>query len=251
MSLSSRPYIRVVVVAAAIADGLAACRQDTPAPPTQAALAAPGPGVAPPSPSLPTPSAEPSADDVFSLVLWAEAGELEDVRRLVKQKPSIINRKNQFGWTAMHTAALRAQLAVLEFLIDTGGDVEAKGGDDATPLHLAARGGDRDATRLLLEHQADPNALRKDGQTPVHEAARDRNLGALRALLEAHAKARRSHDVGDEVDAASRRGVQQPARGSRTPHRGGRAHRCEGHDGRHAAPLRRVIRARRLRRSSP
>ena len=47
-------------------------------------------------------------------------------------------------------------------LLEHGADVNAPGGDHATPLHIAARWANVEVVRVLLEHGADINARGSD-----------------------------------------------------------------------------------------
>jgi len=78
---------------------------------------------------------------------------------------------------------------LLEFLLQNKAPVNAKGGNDWTPLHKAAVAEDFRAMEILLEHGADPSIRTEidDYATPLEEA---RHLGKMEAVrfLENHSK---------------------------------------------------------------
>lgn len=81
--------------------------------------------------------------------------------------------KNYIGATALHIAAEGGQkAAILQFLIEFGGDVTARTNDGATPLHFAGAKGDSDMVEVLLEHGSDIEARDQHGWTALHHAAR-------------------------------------------------------------------------------
>lgn len=56
-------------------------------------------------------------------------------------------------------------------LIKAGGNVNAKGYEDVTPLHDAALVGQLKLVKLLLSHGADPKAKNAKGKAPLDIAA--------------------------------------------------------------------------------
>eukprot|EP00897_Mesotaenium_endlicherianum_P005478 jgi/Mesen1/4959/ME000248S04246 len=89
------------------------------------------------------------------------------------------------GWTALHYAARRGNVAVINQLIEEGAAVsEPSAKNGTTPLHLAAYGGHVDALRLLLQKGANINATTAGGWTPLHNAAKEGHEEVLRVLLQ-------------------------------------------------------------------
>jgi len=82
-------------------------------------------------------------------------------------------------------SSFTASPAVIQLLLNSGADIEAKGPFDTTPLHWAAANPNPAIARVLLDHGADTEALRRDtGETPLHRAALKGNSAAIRALSE-------------------------------------------------------------------
>lgn len=65
---------------------------------------------------------------------------MDTIRNLIESGQATTDDRDGQNVTALHWAAINAQLAACRYLIEQGADVDAKGGDlDATPLQWAAR----------------------------------------------------------------------------------------------------------------
>ena len=102
----------------------------------------------------------------------ARRGDLENVRRLLKDSPELVFTKSDSGDTPLHWAALRGHKDVVALLLANRAKVNAKENSGVTPLHLAASEGHQDVAELLLANKADINAQDNDGYTPLYEAVR-------------------------------------------------------------------------------
>ncbi|WP_257266958.1 ankyrin repeat domain-containing protein [Endozoicomonas sp. ONNA2] len=71
----------------------------------------------------------------------------------------------------------------IKAMIDRGADVNARNGNNETPLHCAASKGDAATIEFLVCHGAKVNAL-TNGMTPLHFAAQHGQLDAIECLLE-------------------------------------------------------------------
>ncbi|KAL6408558.1 putative serine/threonine-protein phosphatase 6 regulatory ankyrin repeat subunit B [Ilyonectria robusta] len=76
------------------------------------------------------------------------------------------------GWTVLHRACERGDVAEVSRLLDEGADVNLKALSDRTPLHQAAQFGQVAVARLLLDKKADANAMSSRGKTPLDVAVR-------------------------------------------------------------------------------
>ncbi|NXQ00219.1 ANR52 phosphatase, partial [Vidua macroura] len=85
--------------------------------------------------------------------------------------------------TPLHAAAYIGDVAILELLILSGANVNAKDTVWLTPLHRAAASRHEKALHLLLKHSADVNARDKHWQTPLHVAAANRATKCVEALV--------------------------------------------------------------------
>jgi len=141
-----------------------------------------------------------SENKIFSSVLEESAETIREYQ---------FNDKTEFGHSALHIALVRADLELIQLMVDKGADIEVK--DDKglnalhyavqfcgpeivqflletekgkecvherdylqnTPLFYAVHKADLNIFQLLLANGADPRARDRDGGTPFHDAALD------------------------------------------------------------------------------
>jgi len=102
----------------------------------------------------------------------ATKGDLAKVKTLLKAKPALLSsRDDKTGRTPLHLAAYNNRKSVVEFLLASKADVNAKANDGRTPLHDAALTASKSIVELLLASKADVNAKANDHGTPLHYAA--------------------------------------------------------------------------------
>lgn len=111
------------------------------------------------------------------------------------------------GWTPLHLAAARGDLAATSALLAERQAVDQRNGHGRTALSEAARRGHTDVVRLLLQHGANPNAKGKQGLTPLLVAAEQGHADTIEALLSDRADIRATCTCGDSaLHRAVRRG---------------------------------------------
>ncbi len=93
------------------------------------------------------------------------------------------------GKTAVHRAAFADDPHLLDIVLAHGGDPNARGLADTTPLvdAILARSHSLEKIERLLAAGADPNSADPNGGTPLHTAARTNNGKAILILLNAGA----------------------------------------------------------------
>jgi len=98
----------------------------------------------------------------------AGAGDLNGVQALLKAHPEQISSKDAGGDTPLHNAvAGKAGKNLVEFLLASNADVNAKDNNGWTPLRYAAITGDESMAELLLAHKAEVDAKDNNGETTL------------------------------------------------------------------------------------
>ncbi|EFJ31783.1 hypothetical protein SELMODRAFT_407995 [Selaginella moellendorffii] len=133
----------------------------------------------------------------------AQSGDIDGLRVLLHQNPSLINSRNPvMSQTPLQMAAASNQDDAVRFLLEWNGperaDLEATNmflvalsqyGE--TALHLAAKNGSTGALKVLLKHNARKEAKALNGMTPLHLAVwssvRAQDCKAVEVLLEHNA----------------------------------------------------------------
>ena len=110
--------------------------------------------------------------------LWrfAALGNAEGVRQLVDQGIDLDALHPFYAMTALEMASCYGQPAVVDLLIKGGADVNARNGEQGTPILAAAFFGRTQCLQLLLENGGDPILVNEDGVTPMFATYAD---GAL------------------------------------------------------------------------
>jgi len=116
------------------------------------------------------------------LYIAALSGDLANVKRLT-QEGSDVDRKDEWGGTALYWAMRGKQKEVAEFLIAHGANVNVKGEKDLTPLHLAITNNQKELIETLIARGADVNAKGEKGQTPLHLAIANKEKDVVELLL--------------------------------------------------------------------
>lgn len=122
------------------------------------------------------------------IVNAAKSGNLEKVKTLLKQDPTLINTSDTWLYTPLHWALGKKHDDVALFLISKGADVNAKAKNGSTPLHMAARWGRLKLAQMLIQKGSDVNALNEFGNTPLHFACDYGYLDIVELLIRNKAK---------------------------------------------------------------
>ncbi|XP_077213495.1 protein VAPYRIN-LIKE-like [Tasmannia lanceolata] len=104
------------------------------------------------------------------VLMAARRGDLNRLESLLRKGVGI-KCCDQYGLTALHSAAIKGHANVVAMLIEFGMDLECEDAEGHTPLHLAVEGGSIETIEVLLDRGADVNARSKRGATPLYMAA--------------------------------------------------------------------------------
>jgi ankyrin repeat protein len=85
--------------------------------------------------------------------------------------------------TLIHVAPLYSQEGIVRFLIERGADMNILSRCNNTALHLAAQANNVGIITLLLDKGVSVNIRKKDGQTPLHQAALCGNVRGTEVLV--------------------------------------------------------------------
>ncbi len=112
--------------------------------------------------------------NTFSLIMAAHAGDLAKVKKLIAQgmSPNAQDSSGTFRGTALHSAAEKGHIDIVQYLLEQGAKIDARDKDGRTPLMWTVSK-DKDAEemiKLLLAKGADINATSKMGATALMEA---------------------------------------------------------------------------------
>ncbi|CAH1773894.1 unnamed protein product [Owenia fusiformis] len=94
-------------------------------------------------------------------------GEFERIFYADENRLQIVDHKM---WTALHHAASKSRLEIMDFILTHGGDINAADKSGMTPLHIAVEKEQIDAIQFLLLRKADWRHFNKDKLTPLHIA---------------------------------------------------------------------------------
>ncbi len=94
--------------------------------------------------------------DEDSFVLSAEKGDIDEVKRFIKEGMNI-NDRNQLSHTALMRASYGGHLEVVRYLINEGADINLSTGEGYTALYFAVIKNRLAIAKLLIEKGADLN----------------------------------------------------------------------------------------------
>ena len=121
-----------------------------------------------------------NAVDESPLMLAALRGDLPLARALIARDADV----NKPGWTPLHYAASKGQVALISLLLEHYAYIDAESPNGSTPLMMAAGYGSLEATRALLEAGADPTLKNAKGLTAL-DFAQGFGKTASASLIEA------------------------------------------------------------------
>jgi len=147
--------------------------------------------------SSPQPSAAPVPYSQY-VTIWAaiNLGDLATVKDLLKKDPALFDARDDKGCTLLHKACDKNRKDIVEFLISSGADVNAKENDGDTPL-IEASEGYLELVKILVAKGADLNSRDDDGNTPLHEAASQGHTDVAEYLISKGAEINARNEKGE------------------------------------------------------
>ena len=118
---------------------------------------------------------EKQIDKLAKSDIWLAvyAGNEKYVKRLASKAEDLDALNDATQTTLIGVAATLGFAEIVDILATAGANVNAQGGDGATPLLVAAFFGRADAVEVLLKHGADQTITNNDGITPLFAANAD------------------------------------------------------------------------------
>ncbi|XP_030767459.1 ankyrin repeat domain-containing protein SOWAHB isoform X2 [Sitophilus oryzae] len=97
-------------------------------------------------------------------------GDLQELLKLAKEEPRLVNKKDPFTYNVLHWGAKHGNEEIIK--IFTGSykvDINSRTNGGYTPLHIAAQFAHKDFfKKLLQDYHADPNIRDYSGRTPEY-----------------------------------------------------------------------------------
>lgn len=126
-----------------------------------------------------------------TIYMAAAHGDCDKLRRLLREKPELVNARTEIGNTPLFSAVY--SLEVFKLLIKEGADINIKNKLGETLLHEVAKGGNADIVEILLSYGLEVDAKNKRGETPLIMAAKHENSNAFPVFI-AHGSAINARD---------------------------------------------------------
>ena len=113
----------------------------------------------------------------------AGVGDLDGLKSFIKTFDITLKERDDNEATLLHHAAASNQTDIMNYLIESGIELDATDKDGHTALHVAVYQGHIEATNLLLSNGIDDTILNKAMDAALHVAIRGKNTELLVAFL--------------------------------------------------------------------
>lgn len=126
---------------------------------------------------------------MVDILEFAAKRDIPSLRHCMEHGIDINTPHPQFGWTALHIAAVCGDVEIVDFLLLNKADIHARNIFGWSPLHCACYGNHSRVAEILAQQGCDVNAMITDGSTPLDHACQNRNPQLVEVLLNAGAVA--------------------------------------------------------------
>jgi hypothetical protein len=105
---------------------------------------------------------------------YADNGFLEDMKKLLKEDPKLLESQADDGQTPLWYAVFSNHTEMIKYLLSIGANPNARGGDSKwTPMHIAAIKGHTDIYDLLKAKGGNESIKDATGKTPLESKKTD------------------------------------------------------------------------------
>jgi ankyrin repeat protein len=101
-----------------------------------------------------------------------------------------VNTQDNYGWSALHFISYRLskkedllQNEIVDFLIQSGANINLQNRNGFTPLHLAIKNSAQYTSQALIDNGADITLKDKNGQTPLMHAVRGGDISLIKNII--------------------------------------------------------------------
>ncbi|KAK6188192.1 hypothetical protein SNE40_004425 [Patella caerulea] len=122
-------------------------------------------------------------DSPLRIIKVAGKGNLEEFAKLYNADPSRLCIEDSKGQMAIHMAAVKGRINILDFIINHNGDINCKDKKGNTPLHLAVENEQLVVITHLLDKGADPSIKNEILFCPLHLAVDIENIDVVETLV--------------------------------------------------------------------
>lgn len=109
-------------------------------------------------------------------------GEIDKVNELLEGDNSLVNAKDEYGFTVLHNVVGEHNFDMVELLVQKGADVNAQNDEGIAPPHLAAYA---ENAKILIKNGAKVDIESNLNETPLYVATTEHeDIDVMEVLLE-------------------------------------------------------------------
>ncbi|MFC2132795.1 ankyrin repeat domain-containing protein [Bacteroidota bacterium] len=129
----------------------------------------------------------------------AKNDDLKKVKKLLSKNNELLEKKDKYKRTALHSAARYGAVSVSEYLVAKGASLSTKDESGNTALHLASLYGKDDVVKLLLNYPNNINTVNEDGETALSLGAFYGTAKTIAFLLDKNADTGYRDNAGNTI----------------------------------------------------